>query len=445
MTDMYRDTTSELKIISYIVRKNYKKCDNITRDLFSIKAYRLFYDIVSGHRTTFPRDVFKDMIADRLKKPEVVNPYLIKLYKQNINNISDKNIDSMVSKLLKLSGLRIALEKTEDLISSIEKGKIEDVRQIAKQISQVGITRKKSYSGEYLKDFEERKATIKARMDKPLVGVPTGIKKFDKITGGVVRGELAILIGETGIGKSIGLENFGIYAWDLNLNVLYATIEMPKNQVQFRMDSRNTRLLYQKFRKGEFEESDLIKWENKIKAYRAKKKNYFETVSLPRGCTALDVEMEGERVQDTYGEELDLMIVDYLNIMTPNNGVNRGSARDWKSQVDIAWELKELSTDFCGVGVSCWTGNQVTDEGEGKGLLKKSHIKYGRGIGEVANIVVGLIQSQDDELEDIMKLQIMKMRDVGEMNPIVIRPNYDIMILDDETLHNRKRKFSGKK
>jgi replicative DNA helicase len=440
----YRDTASELKLISYIVRKDFRKCEEITRDIFSIKAYKLFFDIVYGHRTTFPKDVLKDIISDRLKNPDQINPYLIKLYKISIDNVSGKNIESIIEKLKKLANLRISLEKQEDMLTATENGDFEEIRKIAKQISLLGTNRKKIYAGEYLKDFEERKAIIKARRDKPLVGIPTGIKKFDKLTGGVMNGELAIVAGESAIGKSIALENFALHAWDIGMNIGYFTIEMPKHQVQFRADSRNTRLLYQKFRKGEFTDEELIDWEDMIEVYRENKNNFFEIVSLPRGCNSTDIESEAERLQDINGKQINLIIVDYLNIMSTNI-TNKSNSRDWQSQVDIAWELKEIATDFCGKGVGLWTGNQVTDEAEGKGKIKKSQIKYGRGIVEVANIVVGLTQSQDDLLEDIMRMQIIKMRDASKIEPIIIRPNYDVMMLDDEYLRNKHRSTMKRK
>lgn len=440
----FRDTSSELKLISYIVRKDFRKCEEINRDIFSLKAYKLFFDIVYGHRTTFPRSVLKDIISERLKNPDMINPYMIKLYKISIDNISSKNIQTIINKLKKLSELRLSLEKQENMLEAIEEGNIKSVRSIAKQIALIGSGRKKIYAGEYLKDFEERKAIIKARRDKPLVGIPTGIKRFDKLTGGLMNGELGIIAGESAIGKSIAMENFALHAWDINFNVGYFTIEMPKHQVQFRADSRNTRLLYQKFRKGQFSDEELSDWEDMIEVYRESKNNFFEVVSLPRGCNSMDIENEAERLQDIHGKPIHLIVVDYLNIMN-TNASSKSNSRDWQSQVDIAWELKEVATDFCGKGVGLWTGNQITDDGEGKGTLKKSHIKYGRGIVEVANIVVGLTQSQDDLLEDIMRMQIIKMRDVNKIDPIIIRPNYDVMMLDDEYLRNRHQATMKKK
>ena len=429
--NQFRDTSLELKIISYLVRKDHKLCDNLTRDLFSIKAYKLFFDIVKTHRSTFPKDVFKELVVERVKKIELVNPYLLKLFKCKIDNISHKNIIIVSSKLNKLFNLRFAYEKTDEMIESIEKEDVDEVKKIARQIISVGTSKEKVYTGEYLKDYEERKAIIQKRMEKKFVGIPTGIKKFDKISGGVMKGELAIVVGESGMGKSIALENLGLFAWEAGYNVAYFSLEMTKDQIGFRADSRLMRLKYSHFRLGEFTEAQLLKWEKGIQAYRKKKKNYFEIVSMPRGCNGTALENESDRIQDQHGKKLDLILVDYLNIMQPN-GSNSGSSRDWPAQVEIAWNLKEIATDFQDEGIAVWTGNQLTDEAEGIGEIKKKHVKYGRGIVEASSIIAGLVQNQDDIFENIIKWQIIKLRDIKDIDPIILRPNFDIMCLNDE-------------
>ncbi len=429
--DQFRDTVLELRIISYLVRKDYKLCDNLRRDLFSIKAYKLFFDIVQTHRTTFPKDMFRELIQERVKKIELVNPYIIKLFKCRIDNISSKNIVTMTKKINKLFYLRFSVERTEDMLECVDKEDIEGVKKIARQISSMDITRKRIYTGEYLKDYEERKAIIKTRMEQPSVGIPTGIKKFDDSSGGLMKGEIGILIGESGMGKSIGLENFGLYAWDNGFNVAYFSYEMSKEQVGFRADSRLMRLKYTNFRLGKFTDKQLLVWEKGIQKYRKTKKNFFEIVSLPRSSTVAEMENEADRIQDQHGQKIDLIVADYLNIMRPNNS-NLGSARSWESQVEIAWNLKEVATDFQDEGIAVWTGNQLTDEAEGLSILKKKHVKYGRGIVEVANMVVGLVQDKDDEFENIMRLQSIKMRDLEVIDPVILRPNFDIMCLDDE-------------
>lgn len=431
--DGFRDTLAELKVIAYAIRKDHRICDDIDKDCFSIGGYRLFFDIINSAKTTFPKDILESMIKDRIKNPDRIKPWLLRLYKVPISKLSIKNINSLVKKLKNLAHLRISIEQTEKIIDAAENGNILEVKKAARKICMVGISDSKRNEGFYLQDFENRKSLVQLRASKGgMVGVPTGIRKFDIETDGVMKGELAVIIGESGIGKSIALENISIFAWENNYNVLYITIEMTKDQVGFRMDSRLSKILYSKFRKGELSKRDFEAWDKEIKKYRATKDNFFKIVALARGCTTANVESEADKFQDTTKQKLDLLVVDYLNIMHASSHNKYASSRDWQAQALIANELKEMAVSFSDEGVAMWTGNQVTDEGEGKSNLKKSHVKYGRGIVEVADIVTGLTQSQDDELEDIIKFQVLKARDFGMMDPIILRPNYEIMTLDCE-------------
>lgn len=429
----FRDILTEQKVIAFIVRKNYKLCDLSSRDMFSINAYKVFFDIVVSNRTTYPKEMLKETASEIIRKSEALNPYILKIYKTKLKDISLKNAKLMIEKLKKLYELRVAAELAEELIENIQSKDSAAVKKTARKIVVIGVSgNDKSNSGEYLGDFEERRNIILARRKKEYVGIPVGIDKFDKVSGGVMNGEVAVMMGESGKGKSIALENFAIFAWMLGYNVVFSSGEMPKHQVQFRADSRIMKMLYSNFRKGTFENEEIIKWEDKIMDLKKSKENFFHVTSYTRGCDMGEVEDDCERVQDLYKKPIDLLIHDYLNITSPKNSQGRRSNKGWESQVEVAWEMKEMATDFCGKGLPIWTGNQVTDDAEGSGELKKSHLKYGRGIVEIVQIIVGLVQSQDDFLENIMRMQCVKVRDLEHIKPIVLRPNFDFMVLNDE-------------
>ena len=59
-----------------------------------------------------------------------------------------------------------------------------------------------------------------------LIGIKTGIKKFDEISGGIQKGELGILMAQTGKGKSCALGNFGTNAWLQGKNIVLFSLEM---------------------------------------------------------------------------------------------------------------------------------------------------------------------------------------------------------------------------
>ena len=101
----------------------------------------------------------------------------------------------------------------------------------------------------------------------------------------------------------------------------------------------------------------------------------------------------------------------------------------------MAWEIKDLSMVFNGHGIPIWTANQITDEGMKASKPGTHHLKYSRAIAEVAPVIVALHQSTDDMLQDIMKFWIIKCRDFPKVKkPIVLHPNFNIMMLNRERL-----------
>jgi replicative DNA helicase len=155
-----------------------------------------------------------------------------------------------------------------------------------------------------------------------------------------------------------------------------------------------------------------------------------DVIYIPRGCSIINIEEEAYKIQERRGQKVDLIVVDYLNLMKPIS--SKGNSRDWKGQADIGWDIKELCAEFNdGEGVALWTANQITDEGKKAKKLDTSHLKYSRAISEVAPIIVALTQTEDDFLQEIMKLWIIKARDfrANKADSIILRPDFDKMIL----------------
>src|SRR4030043_1244650 len=125
--EKFRDTVSEMRIAAYMIRKNHKVCEEITQDVFSIKAYRLFYDIILTEKTTLPKDVFKDRIKDKTENSDLLSPYLAKVFSVDLDNTSKKTVKIICDKLKKLSILRQSLEMSEELLDNIQKEDIQSI------------------------------------------------------------------------------------------------------------------------------------------------------------------------------------------------------------------------------------------------------------------------------------------------------------------------------
>jgi replicative DNA helicase len=433
--------TAELSLLAYLYK--VQMVDDVREADFSSPVHRFMYQVLLQHRQV-PKHILLSEIERNIRKEkqDVYRAAADALYEEKTSNLTKKSVLFMAEELRELSESRTILVKVDEIAERVLQKDLTAAKLLGREIAILGKGASK-VGGEYLQDYEERAAIVDAKVNNPdNNGVPTGIMRFDTKSGGVLYGEFGVVLGQTSVGKSVALENFAINAWQASLNrankyhnVLYVSLEMGKHDLQFRADARLTNILFNKFRVGkDWTKKDSQKWKARIDQLRHDTPSYFHIEYVPRGCTVEDVEVLCERIQDERKKELDLVIVDYLNILGAGP-----DAKGWQYQADVAWGLKGLAADFNGgKGVALWTANQVTDSAEDKKLLSFADMKYSRAISEVAPIVVGLVRTKDDLLNGTLQFQIVKFRNVGKMAPIILKPNYDIALLHDENLYTHK-------
>lgn len=437
----YRDLKAEIALLAYVMKRRLHP--QAEEGLFSSPPHRFLFKVARAHNGPVPKAVALDEIERRVPsiRADAYRAAADRAYGRRVKTLTAKGVRSLLARLKRMAASRTILVDADRIVDSVLDGKLDAARQLGRGIALAGKRPGSQYAGDYLADFEERRAIVRARRKNPdRVGIPTGIRKFDAAAGGLMPGEFAIILGQTNIGKSMMLENLALNAWlpELNAagrahNVLYVSIEMTKHELEFRADARLARVEHMKFRLGRgWTKEDARRWKSRIEDLRNTSETFLHFECVPRHCTPSMIEAVAERVQDEYGRKLDLLIVDYLNILGAD-GEERSGSKQWYFQADIAWQLKALATDFNdGEGLALWTANQLTDEGARKEVLDFTATKYGRAAAEVAPVVVGLVRTQDDALKNQMQLQVVKHRGARRVDPIILRPNLDFCTMDDE-------------
>lgn len=446
----FKDIKLETKTIAFAVRRDFNTILQSKKDFFTIEPYRKVYEIITRCKAILPQDVLYKYIKREVPEEErdIFKTYVERIYDENLRNIDRKSISVFVETLKTLYESRIVLKGINDVLKTVETFDIHKAKKTLRSALMTDTQTDRKNYGEYLEDMEDRMAEIKRKRDNPrlYMGVPTGLRELDNLSGGLQKGELGIIVAGTGVGKSLALGNLALNAWKLGYNVLFVSLEMTKHQIEFRFDSRVTRINHTKFRKAEVTDDEMDLWKQKLQNLRQKKTNYLELVCMPRGCTSAEIEEEALKIQAKRKAPVELIIVDYINLMSSNDK-RHGDKKDWKNQAEVGWNLKELCMEFNGLGVPIWTANQLTDEGNEAEDIKAHHLKYARAISEVASLILALNQSDDDILDGIMKLWFVKVRDFANIKkPIKLHPNFNIMLLDADlhhsgnvTLHNVTR------
>lgn len=430
----FRDLVLETKIISYIIQKDYKISFLIDEESFTLEPYKFFLDVVRKTKMEYPKQILWRTVKSKILEDdlEIYKKYIKKIYDSDLSGITQKNIEKLCNKLLESQHSRKFFNLISDTISNVSKFDLNKTRFKFRNLIMTSDIKVRN-SIDYVKNFEDRRDRIKeiAKDPKKLAGVPTGIKEFDEISGGVQKGEWGIIIAESGLGKSLTMGDIATNDYYKGYNVFIATFEMTNIEYAYRMDSKNARIDFSKFRKAELDIFDYEKWENKIQKYRERKKNFIRIEFFPRGSTIADVENSAYRIQSEEEQEIDIIFIDYLNLVSPTKSF--GSTKDWKNQTDTAWELKEFVQTFNdGLGVAAWTGNQLTDEGQKAKKITTNHMKYARGISEVVPIIISLSQNEEAKLQDIVEMWVVKCRNFEKIKkPIILHPNWRYMMIND--------------
>ncbi|MBO0780837.1 MAG: replicative DNA helicase [Ktedonobacteraceae bacterium] len=169
-----------------------------------------------------------------------------------------------------------------------------------------------------------------------IIGTPTGFTDLDRLTGGLQRSDLIILAARPAVGKtSLCLSIAHNSAIRHNRSVAVFSLEMSKEQLVQRLLSMDAGIDQQRLRTGWIEDEE---WDRIVTA--------METLSQATiwiddtaGISTMEMRSKARRLQAEHG--IDLIIVDYLQLMQSSSGGKRNENR--------VQEISEISRNLKGL------------------------------------------------------------------------------------------------
>ena len=288
-------------------------------------------------------------------------------------------------------GLERAILESAELLEKGEYGPVEDK---VKNAIQVGL--QKDLGINYFEDPKGRLMGLKDNNGQ----VSTGWNAIDKkLFGGFNRGELNIFAGGSGAGKSLFLANLGVN-WALaGMNVLYLTLELSESLVSMRVDSMVTGIPSRDVFKS-IDDVDL-----KVKMI-GKKAGAFQVKYMPSGKTPNDVRSYIKEFEIKTGRKIDVLLVDYLDLMMPI--AKKISAENlFVKDKYVSEELRNLAMELQCVFVTAAQLNRgAVEEVE----FDHSHISGGLSKIQTADNVIGIFTSRAMRERGRYQIQLMKTR-----------------------------------
>jgi len=293
--------------------------------------------------------------------------------------------------------LEAAILKSADLLERGEYGPVED---LVKKAVQIGL--QKDLGTDYFADPRTRLEAIKDKNGQ----ISTGWAALDKkLFGGFNRGELNIFAGGSGSGKSLFLANLGVN-WALaGLNVLYLTFELSEQLVSMRVDSMVTDIPSRDI----FKSIDDV--EMRVKMI-GKKSGAFQVKYMPTGKTANDLRSYIKEYEIKTGKKLDVILVDYLDLMHPI-GQKISAENLFIKDKYVSEELRNLAMELNTIFV---TASQLNRSSVEEIEFDHSHISGGISKINTADNLFGIFTSRAMRERGRYQLQLMKTRSSSGVN-----------------------------
>jgi replicative DNA helicase len=157
--------------------------------------------------------------------------------------------------------------------------------------------------------------------DPTLVGantVSTGYPGFDHKLGGFKRGDLIVVAARPSMGKTALAMNFAQNVWEKGKNVAVFSLEMSKEQLTDRMIAASMAVDSWKLQKGKLSEDEFAKMGDALERL-SWAKIYID--DSPAWAGILELKSKARRLKMESG--LDLIVIDYLQLISSGNSFNR--------------------------------------------------------------------------------------------------------------------------
>ncbi|MEM7607476.1 MAG: replicative DNA helicase [Myxococcota bacterium] len=188
-----------------------------------------------------------------------------------------------------------------------------------------------------MRTFEE--INEMAKRGDVITGMPTGFDRLDKMTAGMHPGDLIIIAGRPGMGKTSFALNVGLNACVARRQaVAVFSLEMPKEQLVKRMLCSEARVDGTRMRTGQLTKDDWPKLANAAGILSELPIWIDDTPAI----TMLELRAKARRLQSESPEGLGLIVIDYLQLM------RSGSRTDSREQEisEISRNLKALAKEL---------------------------------------------------------------------------------------------------
>ena len=236
--------------------------------------------------------------------------------------------------------------------------------------------------------------------------------------GGVAAGELLVFVAPPARGKTSYLCAVGARAAAAGRKVLHVTLEVPFLRVNRRYDSAWSQMT----------RKEMIERPNTVGACRREVREAGGRVIIKDwsyvdgGCSPADIKALVRRLRGQ-GIDIDFLIVDYLELMSPNRQVGNYTKREMRHV--FGQQIKEMRSTSVALQIPAVTAWQINRIGSEADTVTMAHVSECYDLNKHADIILGLNQSIGEANNNQMRIGVLKQRSSTARPQIYVRSDLD--------------------
>ncbi len=380
----------QMKVISSLLtHKEFLQNINdvLSDEYFSNPAHKWIINEILKYYDKYHTTISIDILKVEMKKLDndvlkvSVKEQLREAYKSDVEDL--EYVQEEFSTFCKNQQLKKALLNSVDLLKA---GDYDSIKYLIESAMKAG--QDKNIGHEYKKDTESR-----YREDHRTI-VPTPWQQInDLIQGGLGNGDLGLIFGNPGGGKSWTLVALGGFAVKLGYNVIHYTLELSESYTGRRYDA---------FFTGHPVDS-LEKHKQEVEEITANLPGELIIREFPMGKTTLNtIEAHINKVTDL-GIKPDLIIIDYIDLLSTR-----------KKNVDRKGEIDDIYTNTKGLArqlnIPIWSVSQVNRAGAKDNIIEGDKAAGSYDKMMITDLSISLSRKKEDKVNGTGRLHIMKNR-----------------------------------
>jgi replicative DNA helicase len=361
--------------------------DVLSDEYFSNPAHKWVINQIIQYYEKFHTTISMDILKVEMKKLDnevlkvSVKEQLREAYKADIDDLA--YVQEEFSTFCKNQQLKKALLNSVDLLKA---GDYDSIKYMIESAMKAG--QDKNIGHEYKKDTESR-----YREDHRSI-VPTPWDQINElIQGGLGNGDLGLIFGNPGGGKSWTLVALGGHAVKMGYNVIHYTLELSEAYTGRRYDAFFTGTSV----------DQLEKHKGEVEALTADLPGELIIREYPMGKTTINtIESHIKKVIDL-GIQPDLILIDYIDLLSTR-----------KRNVDRKGEIDDIYTSTKGLArelnIPIWSVSQVNRAGAKDDIIEGDKAAGSYDKMMITDLSLSLSRKKEDKVNGTGRLHIMKNR-----------------------------------